>query len=207
MDLGINNSRLSFQANIVTSLRGRNNIMQPIAEEFSKMTKNIDGELLLHRAESFIGPRKDHLLEFEVGKVNIITSQFEDMLSTPPEKADKKTIKKIAREFVYLFKALRRQDKYIADSEKSVREYSSATASVNRLTHLMKEARERGHHAYADVLSVTIAKYQKQADDAAAKVGKKYDATLKAMEKSDSRIGELLYLGVPEPKDLPMYYR
>lgn len=45
------NDNLSFKANIVTTLKGRNNVMTKISESFKQQSKGVNGSLLIERAK------------------------------------------------------------------------------------------------------------------------------------------------------------
>lgn len=129
------NSAVSFQAKLVTPIKGRNNIMKPVAERFAEITKNIPGELKFER-EPFAGA-SEHLFSLEYNGASYVTRQVHDVLSLDPAKLSKKGITVLAQKFVDCLKALKIEVEYkqkVKPIDKEIFEYRR---SINR-TKLLK---------------------------------------------------------------------
>ena len=79
MDNRINS--VNFQANLVTSLKGRHNILEKVGQRFAEKTAGKEGSLNLARAGKEIVGTKVHALEFNVNDCGyIISDDYEKLL-------------------------------------------------------------------------------------------------------------------------------
>lgn len=116
MDNRINGMNgISFQANLVTSLKGRHNIMDDVAKRFAEKTKRIPGTLNVERADKLIVGPKVHALEFDAGARYILSDGYENILGNNLKNKSDVTsaiVEKITNTFVNIFKALTCESKF-----------------------------------------------------------------------------------------------
>ena len=208
MDSRINNN-LSFKANLVTTLKGRNNILEPVAKEFARLTKNSTGELRLDRVKDRAFYSKgDHLLSVAYNNVDIYTTKLHKLLSIEPEKVDNKVIKAVAKEFAGIFHGLELHSKHIEKVKKMYETYTDAKASAERLTFKQKYAQKIGGclAPLAKRFGMSAEKHNKTKNEALEYINKSYKTTLAKLDKYDSNIlGEELKFTLPEVNDLAIY--
>ncbi|MBE7702645.1 MAG: hypothetical protein E7Z89_01210 [Cyanobacteria bacterium SIG28] len=101
---------VNFQANLVTSLKGRHNIMKNVGKRFAERTAGIEGSLSLTRAGKDIVGTDVHALEFNVNNVGYIVSEgYEKLLGNnikTKEDVTPNVVEKITDTFVNIFYAL-----------------------------------------------------------------------------------------------------
>lgn len=206
MEIGVSDST-AFKGNLVTTLKGRGSILEPVAKEFANLTKGIEGDLYLRRGDSILFDRDEHVLELAHGKAEVVTTSMHKLLSIDPKTLTQKGIKAVAKEFADIFKALKQQDRYISRMEPAYKEYSDSMKQVTRLSGERKRAERFGFNALANIFSKTIEKHQASADASLAKLDKGYQDAVKKMRKYDDNIlGKELVISVPEPQELNLYY-
>ena len=101
---------ISFQANLVTTLKGNKHILKPIAEEFAKITAKTPGEMTLSRAS--FEPARMGLKELEYNGVSTVTSMLNGDFAKDPTKIGEKGIKQIARKLADIFYSLKAEGVY-----------------------------------------------------------------------------------------------
>ena len=131
MDNRINS--VNFQANLVTSLKGRHNILEKVGQRFAEKTAGKEGSLNLARAGKEIVGTKVHALEFNVNDCGyIISDDYEKLLGNNIKNKEEITpniVEKITDTFVNIFNALSSESKF-NDKVKPIKENITSTSKA-----------------------------------------------------------------------------
>ena len=182
MDNRINNN-ISFQANLVTSIKGRSNIMEAVAKEFAKMTKDIPGDFNIQRVKDLGLTAKDHYLQFSYKTISFITDQFQNLLSQDYSKAGRKEAKAIAQKLEANLRALAAEDKYNKDSERVLEKFNELRGSVKRAETAKRRADYYKLNDLSDIYSTTIANYKEELSKITKRIKNMQQHTLKQIDE------------------------
>lgn len=110
MDCKINGG-VSFQANLISHVKGKNKIMEPVAKKFSKLTESIPGEFVV--GKSYPSASKyNNITDFSYGKSRIITDEFNKYLSLKDEEITPSRVRTAAQKLANTLKAMQTGNNY-----------------------------------------------------------------------------------------------
>ena len=204
MDLSVNN--VSFQGNLLTRVKGNNDILDLVKKEFAKQTKSVQGNLRMSRTFRHYEPES---FDFNYRRVDLtVTSGIKELISKDPRFLTKDGIAAITSEFVGIFKAMKIQNEYIKKMAKTHKKYANARSEIKRIAYEQFKAERMGMQSLAQRYSQTLDKYRSIADSAWAKMVDAYDKTIVKMDDFRKNvIGNELKANVPHPKELYLYYK
>ena len=105
-----NIGNISFGANIVTNMRGRNGIMKDVAQQFAKRTKGLNGTIELTR-----GGRKYPnalILNYKDMRRSYLITDYGDIMGEALQNKTPEATNKIADSLVKIFRVLRADSTY-----------------------------------------------------------------------------------------------
>lgn len=134
MNNSINN--ISFGANIVTKIRGRNNIMQEVAQKFAERTQGIEGTMRIERGDK-IG--LDNSIVFNLNRKQASYLEMEDEFDKFMGQGSQNIpADKITDHFVKIFKSIQLQDKYDKSTAKLKKEIENVKQKLYGFKNLLK---------------------------------------------------------------------
>ena len=160
MDNKINN--ISFKANLVTSMKGRNGIMKDVAQKFAQRTKSIDGTFEIARASN---NQKSLIVTLKEKKSEYIINNFADLTGENIEVKTNSSIEEIADSFVGIFRALSTKSVY----EKTIKRLnknkanaeSAMRANKSSLTKALMRDKDTSKEFYLNIIEKNKAKIEK----------------------------------------------
>ena len=160
MDNKINN--ISFKANLVTSMKGRNGIMKDVAQKFVQRTKSIDGTFEIARANN---NQKSLIVTLKEKKSEYIINNFADLTGENIEVKTDSSIEEIANSFVGIFRALSTKSVY----EKTIKRLnknkanaeSAMRANKSSLTKALMRDKDTSKEFYLNIIEKNKAKIEK----------------------------------------------
>ena len=159
MDKSINS--LSFRANLVTNMKGRHNIMKPVAERFAEMTKNKSGELVLSRD----GLNYPGALVISLKNNSYILHDYADLLGNNFASASdikSPVINRIAKTFARIFKALNADNEFSMSKEFYTEKIKYAYKELRNDKRFLTEARNAGDVKNAEAFEKLVANDKKR---------------------------------------------
>ena len=174
MDNSIN-SNLSFQARLVTNLKGRNNIMKPVAEEFEKLTKKIPGEF---HVERYVDDYAKHYAELEYKSASMITSSLFDMISK-----ESVNPKDVAKRLANTLRAMMAEVSYNKKVEPVLDAIDKQEQNIRRARYKLFRAEALGLDDVAEVVENSIKGYKEKVAELKAKLPEMQEAACKKMDK------------------------
>ena len=169
------NSNLSFQAKLVTKIKGRNNIMQPVAKEFEKLTKKIPGEFHVDR---FIDNYAKHYAELEYKSVSMITTSLFDMISK-----ESVNPKDVAKRLANTLRAMMAEVSYNKKVEPVLDAIDKQKQNIRRAKYELFRAETLGLDNVADVVKHSIESYKEKVSGLNAKILELQESACKKMDK------------------------
>ena len=167
-----NISSTSFQARIITPIKGRENIMGRVAKEFEKITKKVDGDLVIERytvpCEKGIDPStkkpycspERRYADLDYKGTGILASDLLPMLSK--KSASHAYVKDIAKKLAAQFRMLVIEHTYNEKAEALFKEIDTVKASIKRAELAKKRAEKYGFEEMAEIYTKTIDGYKQK---------------------------------------------
>jgi hypothetical protein len=153
-------NNISFGANIVTKMKGRNQIVSKISEEFSKRTPELKGSLHINRG----GKDFENSLMFELGKKNSPTYFMCDytnsLLGKKPEEVTPNFIDNVVTQFIKIYKLLK-EESLLQDTVSPINANIEQTKNaLSKNLRVSKTLKENGNKSLANIYK-TLADYNK----------------------------------------------
>ena len=167
-----NISNTSFQARIVTPIKGRENIMGRVAKEFEKITKSIDGDLVIERytvpCEKGIDPAtkkpyywpERRYADLNYKGVSILASDLFPMLSK--KSASNAYVKDIAKKLAAQCRMLAIENTYNEKAGALFYELNTVKASIKRAKLAKERAEKYGFAEMVEIYTKTIDGYKQK---------------------------------------------
>ena len=108
MDNKINN--ISFRANLVTSMHGRNGIMKGVANRFAQKTKGLDGTFEVARTK--LDSSKALLMTHKENKIYFLVTDYGDLTGAGHTQNTPENVELIAETFARIFRAMKAQSTF-----------------------------------------------------------------------------------------------
>ncbi len=181
---------ISFQANLVTTLKGNKHILKPIADEFAKITARTPGEMTLSRAS--FEPARMGLKELEYEGVSTVTRMLNDDFAKDPAQIGEKGVKQIARKLADIFYSLKAEGVYKRKVRAAAEDVFELQSRIKELSKLKADSEKFGMVELAERYGRAIESCKQKIRIAEDKVKVAQEALLKNLDKySDNEVCEV----------------
>lgn len=153
MNNNINN--ISFQANLITKIKGRDNIMSKIASEFQFKTRNMPGTMELVRGGNQYPGAMILKLKKEPSPIYSIIN-YKSFLSQTNEKVTSKDINKIAKRFSKIFKMLTLEDIFTRKIDAINLNLNQVHKALRKNSGILAAVKNNGNEKYIKPYEVLV---------------------------------------------------
>ena len=189
MNTKINN--ISFQANLVTTMHGRNEIMKDVAKRFAEKTRNFEGTFEITRAR---GKNPEAIIaNYQEKKLVYLIRNYADLMGENLSNKSLESVEDITNSYVGIFKTLLTRSVYektlkklSKNKEKTV---SAMRANESSLTKAIMRDKDASRSMYLDMIEKNKAKISK-IEKAIEEMKMRYSTMLNNIAGKDLRTQE-----------------
>ena len=188
MDNSINN--ISFRAQLATKMNGRYGLLEQVGKKFAQKTKNIPGELKVHRYTS----EHPKAIIFSYENKSYVITDYADLMGnnlTSKKEITSKLTDKIANRFANICRALKADIDYNDKTADLITNINSATRTlrINRL--ILNSLVNKGQEEAAEKFKKVIARNESRLAKLTAKldiIKDSYKAKLGKMVEKEPKL-------------------
>lgn len=147
-------SNISFQANLVTSMKGRNGVMVDVAKKFAEKTKGLTGTFEVKRGMN--NSNRSLVLKYKELRNSFVIDDYADLMGAKYSEISDEIVENIAECYSRIFRMLKVQSVYDKVNKKRTRSVSKTESALNANRRSLKQAKENGENRFEGVYQSLI---------------------------------------------------